>query len=99
MIADEKLMPLVDAVQAATGRRPHLSTVWRWCTRGARGIRLECRVLGGRRYTSPDAVARWMELTTIARDGESAPVTTPRQRQQAADRAAKQLAKRLVGAR
>ena len=53
---DEKLMPLVDAVDRATGRRPHLSTVLRWCTKG--NVRLESRILGGRRLTSVDAVLR-----------------------------------------
>ena len=92
---DEKLMPLVDAVDRATGRRPHLSTVLRWCTKGSGGVRLESRILGGRRLTSVDAVLRYIEASTFARDGQTAPVTTPRQQTLAANRAAKKLAARV----
>ena len=90
---DEKLMPLVEAVDRATGRRPHLSTVLRWCTKG--NVRLESRILGGRRLTSVDAVLRYIEASTLARDGHSTPVTTPRQQTLAANRAAKKLAARV----
>jgi hypothetical protein len=32
--------------------RPHLSTVWRWCLRGIRGVKLRTVIVGGRRYTT-----------------------------------------------
>ena len=96
-MTNESLLPLVDAVEQATGRRPHLSTCLRWCTRGSRGVRLESRVLGGRRLTSIPAVHRYMDATTAASVGGSvAPVATPHQQAVAADRDAKNLAKRLA---
>lgn len=100
MMIDELLLPLVEAVHKATGRRPHLSTVIRWCTKGSHGVRMESRMLGGRRLTSPEAVLRYTEALTKARDGEVVkPFITPRQQTAAAERAAKRLANRLEGAK
>lgn len=68
--AEEKYLPLVDAVEEATGRRPHLTTCLRWCTRGTRnGVRLSSRVLGGRRLTTVDAVRDYMNAATNASVG------------------------------
>jgi len=41
------------------GKRIHVSTLHRWCQRGVRGVRLECRRLGGRIVTSIEAVDRF----------------------------------------
>jgi len=98
-MTNESLLPLVDAVEQATGRRPHLSTCLRWCTRGSRGVRLESRVLGGRRLTSVPAVIRYMDATTNASVGGMVkPIATPRQQDVAAQRDAKKLASRLAKA-
>ena len=95
-LADEKLEPLVDAVEMATGRRPHLSTCLRWSKKGSHGVRLETRVLGGRRLTSIGAVHRYIEAVTAAKDGSLPPaVETPKQAERAAQRAAKRLAARV----
>ncbi len=94
--AEEHLLPLVEAVEQASGQRPHLSTVIRWCTRGSCGVRLESRVLGGRRYSCTPWVREFMERVTAAKDGHvSLPSMTPRQQTLAAIRAAKQLADRV----
>lgn len=94
---DENLMPLVDAVHAATGRKPHLSTVLRWCQRGSCGIRLESRVLGGRRLTSPGAVLRYVDSVTQAKDGHiTEPIESPKQSATRANRSAAKLSK-IVG--
>ena len=95
-MSNEPLLPLVDAVEKATGQRPHLSTCLRWCSRGSAGVRLECRVLGGRRMTSTEAVLRYVDAVTAAKDGgDFHKQSTPRQETLAAKRAAKQLAKRV----
>jgi len=62
----ERLYPLADAVEKATGNRPHLSTVLRWCLHGAQGIVLESAMLGGRRLTSVESVGRFLEARTRA---------------------------------
>jgi hypothetical protein len=72
---NETGLPLVDAVKQATGRRPHLSTVLRWCQRPNRyGIRLESWRIGVER------VRAYNERTTAAADSEHGiPASTPRQ--------------------
>lgn len=39
---------------------PHVSTVWRWCTKGTRGVKLESWIRGGQRVTTPEAVERFL---------------------------------------
>ncbi len=43
------------------GRKIHTSTLWRWASRGLRGVRLEHVRLGGRIITSLEAVQRFSE--------------------------------------
>lgn len=79
---DETALPLVAAVEAATERRPHLSTVLRWSQRRNRyGIKLESWLIGGRRVTSVEAVRRYCERCTEAADG--VPSSTAAQRSKA----------------
>ncbi len=73
--------------------RNHVSTLHRWRLRGVRGIKLETVVVGGRRYTSREAVIRFSSAVTAARDGTAPPVRTPHQRQQSIARAEQELAK------
>ncbi|MBW3600187.1 MAG: DUF1580 domain-containing protein [Planctomycetes bacterium] len=76
-------------VQRLTGRRPGLSTCWRWVLRGSGGTKLDSFLLGGRRYTTKEAVARF-----FARESRSdpAPVRTPKQRERAISAAERELA-------
>ena len=95
-MSQHNLLPLVQAVEQVTGVRVHLSTVLRWCKKGCKGIRLESRVLGGRRFTWPGAVEQYMNATTLAKGGVVAPPqATPRQQDLAAVRSAKKLEERL----
>ncbi len=48
-----KSLPLID------GKRPHPSTIWRWITRGVRGVRLAHARLGNRIVTSVEALNRF----------------------------------------
>ena len=75
---------------------PHVGTVWRWIQRGVRNIKLETAMIGGKRYTSREALQRFSDATTAAADGTSPATTshyngargtarTPRQRQHAVD--------------
>lgn len=92
MQATDPLLPLVDAVQAATGRRPHLSTVLRWCQRPNRhGIRLRSRVVGGRRLTTVAAVLQYIDATTEAADSPVLSDNTNRQRYAAHEQALRNL--------
>ncbi len=39
---------------------PHSATVWRWCLKGTRGVKLESWIRGGQRVTTPEAVERFL---------------------------------------
>lgn len=72
----------------AREQRVAVSTVWRWTLRGVRGHRLECFALGGRRYTTREAFARFVARTNGERvvNGQ-----TPRQRKAAIRAAEREL--------
>jgi Protein of unknown function (DUF1580) len=59
----ERLIPIARVAEHGQlwpeGRAPHPETIARWARRGCRGIRLETVVLGGRRYSSIEAVERF----------------------------------------
>ncbi len=60
----EELLSLGDAAKslpAIEGRRPHISTLWRWCKKGVRGVRLEYVRLGHRVCTSREALSRFAQ--------------------------------------
>lgn len=92
---NENAMPLVEAVHKATGMRPHLSTVLRWCQRRNRfGNRMQSWIIGGRRVTSIEAVHRYNEANTTAsdlRDGIIPPAATTAQRSKAHSKAMSEL--------
>jgi hypothetical protein len=70
----ESLISLAAAAKILPGR-PSIPTLWRWRSRGVGGVRLETVVIGGRRYTSHEAIAKFIAGTTAARDGPPAPLT------------------------
>jgi hypothetical protein len=57
-LLDESLIPISD-VPKHSPIRVHLSTCHRWHTRGVREHKLETVLIGGRRYTSLQALARF----------------------------------------
>lgn len=72
MPIDEKLFPLAEAIKQATGYRPHTKTAVKWAQKATReGVRLEAQILGGRWFTSAEAVRRYMAEKTAARDHAS----------------------------
>lgn len=91
MSNEEKLLPLVTAVERATGQRPHPSTCHRWRISGIAGVRLETQKCGGKRMTSIEAVRRFNEAVTRAADGEPLQPRTPKQRERDIDSATRQL--------
>lgn len=40
---------------------PHCATVWRWATKGVRGIRLATVIVGGRRMVTPQALEEFLQ--------------------------------------
>jgi hypothetical protein len=62
-VADEQLLTLVEAARRLPsrrcGKRVHSATVYRWISRGIRGVRLESIRVGGSTYTSAEAIQRF----------------------------------------
>ena len=62
MLHDEAILTFTEAAKALPpldGRRVHSNTLWRWARRGIRDVRLEVQRLGGRFYTSKEALERF----------------------------------------
>lgn len=51
---------LTQAVDFVPGR-PNISTLWRWATKGVRGIRLATVIIGGRRMVTPRALEDFLQ--------------------------------------
>ena len=49
-----------DFIPPRRGKKLHMSTVYRWVLKGARGKILDSALLGGVRYTSLEALQRFM---------------------------------------
>jgi hypothetical protein len=92
---NETLVTLTQASQMLPGR-PHVSTLWRWCKRGVRGVRLETYVVGARRFTSTEALQRFAAATSAAANGEAAPIRTPSQRERDIAKAEAEMANRVM---
>jgi hypothetical protein len=56
----EHLVPIVEAARHYPGRTPHFATCVRHALRGVRGVRLDTVMIGGRRYTSVEAIRRFL---------------------------------------
>jgi len=93
-IRAEPLIPLrqVAAMRPAgrKGRPLHVATVYRWATRGIRGVRLEVIRLGGSLYSSREAVQRFADRLSAAPPGAEGREGTCRRHDSAA-RAADEL--------
>jgi hypothetical protein len=67
-LSREELLTLAQAGRVRPpgrkGRPLHPSTIYRWISRGLRGVRLEAIRLGGTLYTSREALQRFAERLT-----------------------------------
>jgi hypothetical protein len=86
----EHLLSMTEAAKQLPGR-PNVATLWRWRTSGCRGIKLETVLSGGRRYTSVEALRRFLKRVTDAADGAIDRPRTSRQRAADISRAEKEL--------
>ena len=55
----EHLLSMTQAAKTLPGK-PDVATLWRWRTAGCRGVKLETMLYGGRRYTSSEAIRRFL---------------------------------------
>lgn len=91
-IATEELLTFEQARTAFPGgRRLSLATIHRWRLHGVRGVCLETVLVGGLRYTSREAIARFV----AAQNAADAPqiTITPAQRRTQAEAARAELRK------
>jgi len=81
-ISSERVVPIGQAPRHFPGR-PNQSTVYRWLSKGVRGATLETVVVGGKRFTSVEAIERFVEKTTANSPGSGSgnPVSRPTTRQ------------------
>ena len=67
-LINETLVPLAEVPELLPRRRNgkpiHTSTVFRWATRGCRGVRLEVVRIGGRLYISSESLQRFAQRLT-----------------------------------
>ena len=91
--SSETTIPFSKAAGHIPGR-PHVSTLHRWRLDGVRGAKLETFLVGGRRFTTQEAIARF-----LGHLNGTAPTPTERQergREQRVARARAELRARRV---
>lgn len=62
MLFEESLLSLSEATNELArvrGKKPHVSTLWRWAKKGIRGVKLEVICVGGQIITSKEALDRF----------------------------------------
>jgi hypothetical protein len=69
-LATEQVFPLSEAPKRIPGR-PSIATIFRWTGSGVgpRRIRLEVLKIGGKQFTSMEALQRFADSLTRAREG------------------------------
>lgn len=75
----EQLLSFTEAAKSFPSR-PNVATLWRWRTAGCRGVKLETVLIGGKRYTSREALQRFVDATTAGADGSEVRPEINRQR-------------------
>ena len=75
-LIDEELIPFSAGIRSLPGR-PHISSGYRYITRGIRGVVLESIVVGGRRWTSRQALRRFIAAVTAAANQSSDRAASP----------------------
>ncbi len=79
-LRDDQPLSLPDAAAylgKMTGQKPHVSTMWRWCLKGCKGVVLESICIGGKRFVTAASIDRFIEASTAASHPSVARVTPP----------------------
>jgi hypothetical protein len=86
----EQVMTLVEAagwLERRFGRRPNAASVWRWATKGIKGVRLATIALGRYRYTTVSALERFIAETSQPDAGQDRVVAASKSKPHANARA------------
>ena len=89
-ISSEQMLTLTQAAKLLPGR-PSVVTLWRWRSKGVKGRKLETVAIGGRTYTSREALERFARHD--GGNAEAVAIRTPKQRERAIRQAEAELAK------
>ena len=88
----ETLLTLCESRTAFPGgKRLALATLHRWKLKGVHGVRLETILIGGMRYTSREAISRFIAAQNA--DESTVPTISPAQRSRQAKAAQQELAR------
>ena len=79
-LTTETVFPVSEAPNHIPGH-PSQASVWRWVLKGVGGIKLESILIGGKRFTSEEAIQRFCDRRTAATDLNVPPSLTSRQRE------------------
>jgi hypothetical protein len=71
--------PLCEAIERATGHRPHIATARRWFKKGVAGIKLKVHFVAGKFVTSPSEVLQFVAASTERKTARynAAPIEIP----------------------
>ena len=99
-LSTEELIPISSVSKLLlfrpTGKRVHVSAVYRWIQRGVHGVRLEAIRIGGTTYTSMEALQRFADRRSPEnREAPAVPATTATRRKQIEQ--AEQQVRELLG--
>jgi hypothetical protein len=97
-VSSEGVISLAKAAQLLparrAGKRPVVTTLYRWTTNGCRGVVLESVQVGATRCTTREALQRFCESLTAAAKRNPGPPPAPKAaRRRAMDAATKRLAR------
>ena len=87
-VTSETLITLPEAAALLPGR-PSITTLWRWRTKGVRGRVLESVNIGGKVYTSEEALQRFAEYH--GGSSVASPQRSPKERERAIASAEREL--------
>ena len=73
----ETMLPLAKAARKIPGRTVSPQTIYRWCSTGIDGIKLETLVIGGRMQTSLESLTRFFAAVTEAKQSAQFPNSDP----------------------
>ena len=68
-LAEERPLSLpaaADYIGKLTGqRRPNVTTLWRWCLKGCKGVKLDSICIGNKRFVTVSAIERFIEARSL----------------------------------
>ncbi len=80
-LQSESLLSLPAAAKSLPGR-PHIASLYRWFQRGVHGVKLETILVGGKRFTSREALQRFADCLTAVDAGNPTPADSRRRQQE-----------------